>query len=255
MRIRVRMPGFISLVVVALGLSLAPRSAWAETAPPVPQPPPTLVGPAAGAGPSGGAGPGPSGAAVPLPPPAAPAPGITGFRGARFGMTEAEVRAAIAHDFHLPASAVQASQNAIERTAILSVRVSNLAPGAGGAIVSYVFGYRSHTLIEVNIVWSKASDAGLTPEQLAIIGGRLQAYFSGEGFAAERTAMNVALPDGVLLFRTIDAAGRAIALILSGPVRSEVKGGKRILTPDALSLAYAADAAHPDVFRLEKGSF
>ncbi|MGH7066504.1 MAG: hypothetical protein ACREEU_01845, partial [Acetobacteraceae bacterium] len=199
---------------------------------------------------------GAGGASVPLPP-AAPAAGprISGFRGARFGMTEAAVRAAIEHDLHLPASAIHAGNNAVERAAILSVKVADLAPGAGSAIVSYMFGYRSHELIEVNIVWSKPSDPSLTPERLAVIGARLQAYFATEKFPPAQTAMNVGLADGILLFRTVDPAGAAIALILSGPVHHDAKSGQRVLTPETLSLAYAADAAHPDVFRLEKGSF
>ncbi len=222
-----------------------------------------LVVPASGAVPAAAAAP-PStapaaseGAAVPLPPaaPSPAAPQISGFRSAHFGMTEAEVRAAIGHDFHLPASAIHAANNAVERTTILSVRIADLAPGAGGAIVSYVFGYRSHVLVEVNIVWSKASDPNLTPDQLEVIGARLQAYFAAEHFPPARTAMNALLADGVLLFRTVDPAGGAIALILSGPVRNAAKSHQRVLTPTALSLAYAVDAAHPDVFRLEKGSF
>ncbi|MGH7104710.1 MAG: hypothetical protein ACREFJ_20210 [Acetobacteraceae bacterium] len=216
-----------------------------------------LAVPAAAAAPPTTAPGAPNGLAVPLPP-AAPNPAgpqISGFRSAHFGMREAAVRAAIGHDFHLPASAIHAGNNAVERTAILSVRVTDLAPGAGGAIVSYVFGYRSHALIEVNIVWSKASDPNLTPDQLAVIGARLQAYFAAEHYSPAHTAMNAPLADGVLLFRTVDPAGGAIALILSGPVRDDAKRHKRVLTPTALSLAYAVDAAHPDVFRLEKGSF
>jgi len=238
MRLRYRMPGLAGPIALALSLAAVAPPAWAEAAPAAPPPAAGTPGPA-----------------VPLPPPAAPAPAILGFRSAHFGMTETEVRTAIADDFHLPPAAIHSSQNPVERTAVLMVRVTDLAPGTGGAIVSYVFGYQSHTLIEVNVVWSKVSDARLTPEQLAVIGARLQAYFAGEGFPPADTAMNVALPDGVLLFRTSDAAGRAIALILSGQVRNDAKTAKRVLTPSALSLAYAADAPHPDVFRLEKGSF
>lgn len=243
MRFVVRAAGFVGTAVLALGVAGLAPSAAAQTAPAAP--------PAAAPGTAAA----PPATAVPLPPPAAPGPAIKGFRSARFGMTEADVRAAIAHDFHLPSSAVHRSQNPVGRTAILSVRVADLAPDTARAIVSYVFGYHSHALIEVNIIWSKASDAHLTPAQLTVIGARLQAYFSAEAFPRARTATNVPLPDGLLLFRTSDAAGRAIALILSGPIKKEAKSGKRVLTPSTLSLAYAADAAHPDVFRLKKGSF
>ncbi|MGH7120479.1 MAG: hypothetical protein ACREFP_16070 [Acetobacteraceae bacterium] len=244
MRFLVPMAGFVGALVLVLGLASVAPSASAQTGS---QAPPEAAGSGATAAPSR--------TAVPLPPPAAPGPAIIGFRSARFGMTEAAVRAAIADDFRLPSSAVRRSQNPVDRTTILAVRVADLAPGTGRAVVSYVFGYRSHALIEVNIVWSKAGDPHLTPEQLTVIGARLQAYFSAEGFPRARSAINVPLPDGLLLFRTIDAAGRAIALVLSGSIKNEAKSGKRVLTPTALSLAYAVDAAHPDVFRLKKGSF
>ncbi|MDA8052045.1 MAG: hypothetical protein M0002_18945 [Rhodospirillales bacterium] len=244
-----RVAGWRSVAVLALWLGVLAGTVSARGEPLA------AAAPARGAVPPPGAVPG--GAAVPLPPaaPAAKGPQITGFRGATFGMTEAEVRGVIGRDFHLPPPSIQTGENPVERTAILSVRVADLSPGAGGAIVSYVFGYRSHRLIEVNIVWSKVSDASLTPKALAVIGARLQAYFAGEHFAPGRSALNVPLPNGLLLFRTVDQAGRAIALILSGPVKTDAKSGKRVLTPTTLSLAYAADATHPDVFRLEKGSF
>ena len=46
-----------------------------------------------------------------------------------------------------------------------------------------------------------------------------------------------------------------VVLILSGPVHQDAKEHKAVMTPTVLSLVYAADAAHPDVFRLQKGAF
>lgn len=182
-------------------------------------------------------------------------PSIGGFRSANFGMTEAEVRAAIAQDFHLAPAAVRAGENPVQRTTVLSAHVADLVPGGGTAIVSYIFGYQSHRLIEVNIVWSKQTDPALTPERLATIGATLQSYFAGESFPPESRATGIPVRDGLLLFRATDAAGHAVVLILSGRTVKDQKTGRTSLTPTTLSVAYAADAAHPDVFTLKKGSF
>ncbi|HTU55873.1 MAG TPA: hypothetical protein VMF62_18065 [Acetobacteraceae bacterium] len=201
-------------------------------------------------------------AAPPIPPvpPAQAAPvasaRIAGFRSARFGMSESAVRAAIAADFRLSGTAVQAGENPVQRTGLLRIRVAGLIPGGGTAQVDYIFGYRSHTLMEVNILWSAGTDPGLAPAQLVANGAALQAYFQREGFAADRTVRNAVLPDGnVLLFRTQDAEGHAVVLILAGKRAKGANDQSSRLTPTALTLAYAADPAHPDVFELKNGAF
>lgn len=183
-------------------------------------------------------------------------PAIDGFRSATFGMTQAEVRKVIERDFHLPASDIHAGENAIQRTDVLNVSVPNLMPGGGTANVAYVFGYTSHKLIAVNILWSKMTDPKITPQQLYQNGESLQQYFAGEGFPPQRSTGNVGLPDGVLLFRAADPAGNVVLLALSGTlVKGPKSQDKTSLSPTALSLAYAQDPQHADVFRLGKGSF
>jgi hypothetical protein len=185
-----------------------------------------------------------------------PGPSISGFRTAQFGMTEAEVRHAIATGFSLPASAISQGVNGIQHTDVLSANVPNLVPGGGTASVSYVFGYQSHKLIEVNVLWSRQIDPSLTPQQLYQNGESLQQYFAGEGFPPQRSAGNIATASGILLFRATDPSGNAVLLILSGTTTKDPKSqDKSFLNPTALTLAYAADAQHPDVFQLNKGSF
>jgi hypothetical protein len=201
-------------------------------------------------------------AAPPIPPmpPAQAAPAVSaridGFRSARFGMSESAVRAAIAADFRLSGTAVQAGANPVQRTDLLRIRVGDLIPGGGTAQIDYIFGYRGHTLMEVNILWSAATDPRLTPAQLVANGAALQAYFQREGFAADRTVRNAVLPDGnVLLFRTQDAEGHGVVLVLAGKRAKGANDQSSRLTPTALTLAYAADPAHPDVFQLKNGAF
>jgi len=195
---------------------------------------------------------------VPAAPPAntpAAGPVIDGFRDAKFGMTESQVRAAIEAEFKKPAGAITRAENQLQHTAILNVQVPDLVPGGGTAAVSYVFGYQSHRLMEVNIVWSPEIDPHTSATTLYQNGETLQQYFAGEGFPADRSTGNIATPNGVLLFRATDTTGNAVVLILSGSITKDTKDNKTILAPSSLTLAYAADPLHPDVYQLAKGSF
>jgi hypothetical protein len=189
--------------------------------------------------------------------PAATAAGpvIDGFRDAKFGMTEAQVRSVIAAEFQLPASAITATQNQLQRTTVLGIQIPNLVPQGGIAAISYVFGYQSHKLMEVNILWSPEIDPKTTPHMLYQNGETLQQYFASENFPADRSTGNIATPNGVLLFRATDAGGNAVLLILSGTVTKDPKNNATELNPTTLTLAYASDPMHPDVFQLAKGSF
>ncbi len=182
-------------------------------------------------------------------------PTINGFRKAVLGMTQAQVRATIETDFQLPASAIMQSEDLLRHTQVLSVHVPDLVPGGGTAAIAYVFGYQSHRLIEVNILWSPSVDRKITPQLLYQNGETLQQYFASEGFPASRSAGNIPLTNGILLFRATDATGNAVLLTLSGNIKRDPKSTKAVLDPAALTLAYAADPLHPDVFQLSKGSF
>lgn len=182
-------------------------------------------------------------------------PSIVGFRHAEFGMTPAEVRATITNDFHIPLGAISEGENALQHTEVLSVRVPDLIPGGGTAAISYVFGYQTHRLIEINIIWSGQVDPKTTPTLLYQNGQNLQQYFATEGFPANRSIGNVATNSGILLFRALDPKGNAVVLALNGTLTKDAKSDKTVLNPAALTLAYASDPAHPDVFSIGKGSF
>jgi hypothetical protein len=217
-------------------LLIAPAAALAQAAAPSDQAPaPTTPAPA---------------------PPVVPPVVIDGFRSAHFGMTEAEVRKAIEADFKLTGAAVKPSDNPVERTHILSVTMSDLVPDSGKATIDYVLGFKSKRLIDVRVTWSVASDPANKPDALVRTGLTLQGYFQTEGFPAGQTVANGVLPDGSLvIFRGTDTEGRVVNLVLTGPVHQDAKEHKAQMTPTVLSLVYAADIAHPDVFRLQKGAF
>lgn len=196
------------------------------------------------------------------PAPPAGAPGVMsaaiaqvdGFRSAKFGMTEAEVKAAIAKDFNIKGAAVQEQPNAGERTKVLLLKVPDLLPGGGTAEVSYVFGYKSKKLIQVSVSWSKSIDDKMTPEQLFSNSSVLRSHFMSEGFKPETVATNMPINGGLLMFRGSDAKDHTTMMILQGTF-TQGDNNRRILTPTGLLLFYVEDAKAPDVYRLPPGSF
>lgn len=196
------------------------------------------------------------------PAPPAGAPGVLsaaiahvdGFRSAKFGMNEPEVKAAIAKDFNIKGAAVQEQPNAGERTKVLLVKVPDLLPGGGIAEVSYVFGYKTKKLIQVSASWSKAIDDKMTPEQLFSNSSVLRSHFMSEGFKPETVATNMPINGGLLMFRGSDAKDHTTMMILQGTF-TQGENNRRILTPTGLLLFYVEDAKAPDVYRLPPGSF
>jgi len=179
---------------------------------------------------------------------------VEGFRSAKFGMSEAEVKHAIATDFGIKGNGVREQPNSGERTKALVVKVPDLLQGGGTADVSYIFGYHTKKLIQVSVSWSKATDNKMTPEQLFSNSSVLRAHFMSEGFKRETIATNMPISGGLLIFRGSDAKDHTTMLILQGTF-TQGEHNQRILTPASLLLFYVEDAKAPDVYRLPPGSF
>jgi hypothetical protein len=178
---------------------------------------------------------------------------VKGFRSAMFGATEAEVRAAAIKDFGVAADAIRSSQNLAEHTQVLTVRAPDLLAEGGTADVAYSFGYKSKKLFQVGVTWSKQTDEKLTPERLLQNGESLRIYFQGAGYVPDSIVANVAVKDGVLLFRGAYSEGHTTILLLQGATTGEKAA--RQFSPSALVLLYVSDAKNPDVFRVPVGKF
>ena len=179
---------------------------------------------------------------------------VLGFRSAKFGMSEEDVRAAIVKDFLVQPQAIKQDENKLERTRMLTAEAPEALPGGGTAAVSYIFGYESKKLIQTGIVWSKATDAKMTPEQLYSNANILKSHFIAAGYKPDSVAMNMPVAGGLLMFRGSDSEGRTTLLVLQGDIAAN-ESKQRVLTPTALSLFYVADAKKPDVYRLPAGLF
>ena len=180
---------------------------------------------------------------------------VDGFRSAKFGMSVDEVKAAIVKDFGVKPTAISTGQNTAERTAVLGVSVPDLLQDGGTAQVSYVFGYKSKTLIQVGISWSQATDPTMTPAKLYADGDALRAHFVTEGYKPDTVKTGLVLPNGLLLFRGEDEAGHATILILQGSFKADAASKQQVLTPTSLALLYSANPQNPDVFKISPGQF
>ena len=187
---------------------------------------------------------------------------VTGFRDARFGMTEPEVRAAIKKSFPVKDADINTGSNPTEGTTLLTVRVSPLDPGPGTATVTYIFGNKSKKLIQVNVVWgedapSNSSDAN------AIVGAgtRLERYF--QGFSWRKDTTRVGIPVGentVVLFSGEDEKKGAVRLVVDGIKYQVNREGNQTTSPDPkgapkLVINYIGDRENPDVAKIEPGKF
>ena len=180
---------------------------------------------------------------------------VEGFRSAKFGMTEAEVRAAIRRDFSQAADRIASEQTPVERTQVLSISVPNLIPDAGTARISYILGHQSKRLIQVTVLWGPPVDATVRSEALVNAAEALRAYFDSLYWGSGSVERGVSLADGsTLVFRALDEQGRMVQLQLM-PAQAAKRSAANAQRAFALRLAYVADPLNPDVFRLQRGQF
>ncbi len=187
---------------------------------------------------------------------------IEGFRSARFGMVETDIRAAIAQDFGTPPDQIARAIHPLERTTSLSITVPDLLPGTGTAQILYILGFESDALIQVNVIWGAPADPGFDPAQVTAAASSLRDFFLGQIHVDGSVISNVRLGrDMLLLFSGADADGHHVSLSLAGVAvggDADASGPfPQIDTTDrlVLRLSYVADVESPDIFRLNTGDF
>ena len=184
---------------------------------------------------------------------------VEGFRSARFGMTESEVKASIVKDFNISGKDIDRIIHPSEKTVSLSVVVPNIVPESGKARVAYIMGYKSKRLIQVNVNWGNPVDTGSNSQGLIGTANALRDHFARRGFKKDALVMNARLSDGsVLVFRGVDTKRRMVVLLLKGMEIPEASGDKN---KDAskpklsLVLSYISDPNSPDIFQIKEGEF
>jgi hypothetical protein len=184
---------------------------------------------------------------------------IKGFRSARWGMSEAAVREAIAQDFKPADGAISAFDNPAEKTHVVAVHLDGLAPAPGAVNITYIFGTSSQKLIHVNVVWS----TGPTPtrperDQMAAGGVELSKYFLDQAWRAGATGAGAA-PDAAyfIFFQGADPQGSAVELRGAGISIVLKKGDapSQPTGPATLRLAYYATTGASDTAAIKPGSY
>lgn len=170
---------------------------------------------------------------------------VNGFRSARFGMSLAQVKQAIAQDFKASADAVSEVDNPAESTRAIVLRLSALEPGPGPAIVSYIFNQQAQQLRHVNVVWqSGAAPSEAQRNQYAVAGVQLTRYFRELGWKPEGSVSAVANgPGSILLFAGIDPKDAMVEVVASGIPLSAGPNGQPAAAPSGpaqLRVSYAA---------------
>lgn len=187
--------------------------------------------------------------------PAAKQAQVEGFRNARFGMTEAQVRDAIGKDFKLADDAIQRVEEPTERTTALVIKVNDLLPDSGPAVIAYLLGYKSKKLFRINVIWGQEIGSPTKPEQVVGTANALRNYLLGQGYRQEGLILNQSLGnDNVLVFQGTDAQGRLTELILGITKKPPAKPNAQ---PDVaganLRLSYVEKPKEPDIYRVPGG--
>jgi len=182
---------------------------------------------------------------------------VAGFRSAQWGMGEPQVKAAIQKDFNIAADKIKSEENLAERTHVLTVVVPDLLEGAGTARVSYIFGYATKKLIQVNLLWGTAIDPEISAEKIGAAADQLRQLFLDSGYQPQTIITNAKMNDSeVLVFKGEDSDKHTTILRLAAGAQPARHGkAEKPATATALSLSYIFDAHNPDIYRLKKGQF
>jgi hypothetical protein len=190
-----------------------------------------------------------------------PAYDVNGFRDARFGMTEPEVRAVVAKDFGLKPAEIAGATNPVEGTTVLTAKVASLDPAPGPAVIAYILGYASKRLMQVNVAWGNQTADNADPNAMIGAGTRLERYFAGFSWNKDTTRAGIPVgPNTVVLFSGEDGKTGAVRLILDGVKYQMEREGKASTSPDPkgppkLLINYIGNRDNPDVAKIEKGKF
>lgn len=180
---------------------------------------------------------------------------VEGFRSARFGMTEDQIRQAIAKDFKISGDAIQKMEEPTERTTALLINVRDLLPESGPAVVAYMMGYKSKKLFRVNVIWGKDIGSDATPEQIVNAANALRNFLAGQGYKPDSVVMNRPLDnDNVLVFMGTDNQGRLTELVLGLVTeKGEKEGAPPKILGANMRLSYVEKPTEPDIYRIPGG--
>jgi hypothetical protein len=180
---------------------------------------------------------------------------INGYRSATFGMTEEEVRQAIATDFGIGEDGIRVQENERQRTKVLQIATDRFSAQVADhlAIVSYIFGYSSQRLIEVKVVWGTDITPDFSAADFNTKAALLRTRLRNQNFEPAMVREGVEMEDGSqLLFQGEDNKGRGVILLmrqLQREAAAESEGAEpQQETIYRLLLSYVESLRNPDIY-------
>ena len=141
---------------------------------------------------------------------------INGFKTAKFGMDEGRLRVAIAKDFGIGEEGVRKFMNEAQKTTILRIVAPRLNPKVPDhpTVISYILGYGTNKLIQVNLTWGTDLTPGLSVPDLNTKAALYrQRLLTGNFVPGKTRAGIVQLEDGSRrLFTSQDKDGHSVVL-------------------------------------------
>jgi hypothetical protein len=175
---------------------------------------------------------------------------IDGFRSAKFGMKEKRILQAIAKDFKISKSKVKRQVHPTEKTTNLEIILPELLNIGGPAKIIYILGFKSQTLIQVNVFWGSEVTEKVDAQGVVNAGIFLGIHFSKSKYKKEGFIINGRMDDiSTIIFRGLDKKGRMALLILTEPRANKDEGVEKVKQKYTLQLSYILKSGAPDVFR------
>ena len=188
---------------------------------------------------------------------------VDGYRGAKWGMTMAEARKAVAKDFPDATIGIDVV-DPVTHAVMFVVLVPHLAPGPGPMAITYMFGAAGRKLFHVNLDWQVDKATPADQAALAEAGSRLTANFLGYYWKLLSVARGIpAGPNALILFAGAGEGGGNVEVLLQGigyslrTVRGETIAMPPPPTPAQalLHVAFSQSEKPADVYAIKPGEF
>lgn len=194
---------------------------------------------------------------------------VKGHGRIQLGMTLAQVKAQLGKDHPQAISTWKQVLDPITRTTGGTITVPHMAPGPGPANLSYIFGATSQRLVAINVYWAFPPTATqVQRDALVTAAAELTGGFMGWQWPVLSISRGlVSGPGTVVVFAARDDAGAGVEVRLDGVdfdvVLPNKQAGQPLQVerrhappgPAQLRLAFVANVARPDVYRIPEGAF
>jgi hypothetical protein len=172
---------------------------------------------------------------------------IDGFRSAKFGMTEKQLRRAITKDFKVSKNKVDRVELPGSEHAALVIRsIPSLMEVGGPADIVYILGPKSKGLVRVNLDWGAGVTKNFDQQDVIIAGHLLQNYFAKKRYKKKNFLVDIQVDNTErILFRGTDKKDRTVLLRLKKNKTKTGDNKKEPVKDMSLLLSYILKAEKP----------